>query len=103
MTWWLWLLLVLAALVLFAVLGLRLWRKGKTLFTEVQALSELGERLAAITGAEPPAPVVPGYLATPGALAQVRHRREENLRARRTRRRVRADSAFTRWRGLGLR
>lgn len=103
MTWWLWLLLVLAALVLFAVLGLRLWRKGKALLTEMQALSELGARLADVTGAEPPAPLVPGYLATPGALAEVRHRREVNLRARAERRRARADRALARWRRLGLR
>ncbi len=103
MTWWLWLILVLAALAVLVLLGLRLWRKGKALLTELQALSELGERLADITGSEPPAPIVPGYLASPGALAEVRHRRAENLRARGARRELRAAAAITRWHRLGLR
>lgn len=102
MTWWLWLVLVIAALALFAVLGLRLWRKGKVLLAEMQSLSELGERLSDVTGSEPPPPIVPAYLATPGALAEARHRREENLRERHHRRHVRASAAFTRWRQLGL-
>ena len=103
MTWWLWLLLVLAALALLAVLGVRLWRKGKALLGELQALSVVSERLAEIGGSEPPAPFVPGYLAGPGALAQVERARTENLRARRERRRARAQDAFSRWRGVGLR
>jgi len=104
MTWWLWLLLVLVALAVLAVLGLRLWRKGKALLVEMQALSEVGERLAAITGDEPPAPVVvPGFLAGPDQLARTRRSREQNLAARRTRRHDRAQSAITRWRRLGLR
>ncbi|HLV05463.1 hypothetical protein [uncultured Georgenia sp.] len=103
MTWWLWLVLVLAALALFAVLGVRLWRKGKALLTELQALTELGERLADIAGTEPPEPFVPAYLAPPGALAAARDRREDNLRARRERRAARAEQALSRWQRLGLR
>ncbi|QDB79196.1 hypothetical protein FHE66_04270 [Georgenia sp. 311] len=104
MTWWLWLLLVLVALAVFAVLGVRLWHKGKALFREMQALSEVGERLAAITGDEPPAPVVlPGFLAGPAELAEARLARAQNLAARRARRHDRAQTAITRWRRLGLR
>ncbi len=103
MTWWLWLVLALAALALFALLGVRLWRKGKALLTELQALSELGARLAEVTGGPVPEPFVPGYLASPGALAAVQDRREANLRARRERRADRAEAALRRWRRLGLR
>jgi len=103
MTWWLWLLLVLAALVTFTLIGLHLWRRGKALLTEMQALSELGERLAAVTGAEPPAPVVPAYLASPAVLAEAREQRRENLRERGRRRSARAAAAVSRWQRLGLR
>ncbi len=103
MTWWLWLLLVLAALALYAVIGLGLWRRGKALLAELRVLSELGERLAAVTGTEPPAPVVPAYLAGPGEIAAARHQREDNLRARRERRTARAAQAMARWRRVGLR
>ncbi|WP_324653914.1 hypothetical protein [Georgenia sp. H159] len=102
MTWWLWLVLVIAALALLALLGLRLWRKGKVLLAELEALSVLGERLSAVTGSEPPPPIVPAYLAAPGVIAEARHRRAENLRERRHRRHVRAAAAFARWRRLGL-
>src|SRR5690625_6183625 len=40
MTWWLWLVLVLAALAVFAVLGVGLWRRGKALLAELQQLGD---------------------------------------------------------------
>ncbi|WP_413450121.1 hypothetical protein AA0Y32_05570 [Georgenia phoenicis] len=103
MTWWLWLLLVLAALALYALIGLGLWRRGKALLAELRGLEQLSERLAAVTGAEPPAPIVPAYLAPPAEVAEARHRRAANLRARRERRAARAELGVARWRRLGLR
>lgn len=103
MTWWLWLVLVLAALALYAVIGLGLWRRGKALLAELRGLEQLSERLAAVTGTEPPAPIVPAYLAPPAEVAEARHRRQLNLRARRERRADRAAQAMTRWRRVGLR
>ncbi|MCM3659879.1 hypothetical protein M3148_02540 [Georgenia satyanarayanai] len=103
MTWWLWLVLVLAALALYAVVGLGLWRRAKVLLGELRVLSELSERLAAVTGTEPPAAVVPAYLAPPAEVAEAGHRRQANLRARRERRADRAAQAMTRWRRVGLR
>ncbi|HLS73163.1 MAG TPA: hypothetical protein VK046_05280 [Actinomycetaceae bacterium] len=103
MTWWLWLVLVLAALAVFAVLGVGLWRRGKALLAELQQLGAVAERLSQITGVEPPPPVVPGYLLAPGELSETRHRRERNLRARRLRRAERGAAAVARWQQLGLR
>ncbi|WP_152189626.1 hypothetical protein [Georgenia satyanarayanai] len=103
MTWWLWLLLVLAALALYAVIGLGLWRRVKVLLAELRGLEQLSERLAAVTGAEPPAPIVPSYLAPPAEVAEARHLRQDNLRARRERRAARAAQAMARWRRVGLR
>ena len=50
MKWWvlLWALLILGALLLYGVLGLRLWRQGKALTRE---LAEASERLADVTQA----------------------------------------------------
>ncbi len=103
MTWWLWLVLVLAALAVFAVLGVGLWRRGKTLLAELQQLGAVAEKLSEITGTEPPPPVVPGYLLAPGEIAEARHRRWRNLRARRERRAQRGERAVARWHQLGLR
>lgn len=103
MTWWLWLVLVLAALVLFALLGLSLWRRGKALLAELGKLSAVAERLAQITDTPPPALIVPAYLAPAGEVAEARHTRRENLRARRERRQARAAVAVARWRRVGLR
>lgn len=102
MTWWLWLLLVLAALAVFAVLGVGLWRRGKALLAELQQLGAVAEKLSEITGAEPPPPVVPGYLLAPGELSEARHRRLQNLRTRRLRRADRGQRAVDRWHQLGL-
>ena len=103
MTWWLWLLLVLAALGLYALLGLGLWRRGKALLAELRELSAVAERLSDITGTKPPAPIVPAYLARPAELAEARQGRRENLRARRERRSARGTLAVHRWKRLGLR
>lgn len=103
MTWWLWLLLVLAALALYAVIGVGLWRRGKVLLRELGTLSALSERLAEVTGSEPPAPVVPAYLAPPAATSEARYQRWQNLAARRARRAARAEAGVARWRRLGLR
>lgn len=103
MTWWLWLVLVLGALVTYALIGVSLWRRGKTLLRELTALERLTGPLQEAAGHRPePLTFVPGYLAGPGALAALSDQRRTNITARRARRRARADAARARWYRIGL-
>lgn len=104
MTWWLWLVLVLGALLLYALIGLRLWRRGKTLLGELTALERLTAPLQEAAGRQPePLTFTPGFLTGPGALAALREQRRTNIATRRSRRRERAVEARERWNRIGLR
>lgn len=104
MTWWLWLVAALGAVVLIVLLGLGLWRRGRELLRALTGAGALAERLApsdaAGDGAQQPAPPA---LARPTALTAALEQRGANLSARRLRRRERAALAAGHWRRLGLR
>jgi len=102
MTWWLWLLLALAALATFVVIGVQLWRAVRRFFAAAAEAGELLQRLAPTE--DPPSPALARpVLASPGELGVALNRREANLEARRLRRWRRADAAHERWRRVGLR
>ena len=104
MTWWLWLVLVIGALVVFALIGLSLWRRAKGLLVELRSLEQLSAPLAAAGGVEmTPLTVTPGFLAEPAELAAASEQRRRNRLARGQRRADRASAARGRWRRLGLR
>lgn len=103
MTWWLWLVLVLGALLTYTLIALSLWRRGKTLLGALEALSRVTEPLQEAAAAAPqPSEHTPAFLRSPGDLAAVREQRRTNLAARRGRRWTRSGAARARWYRLGL-
>ncbi|MEE6286447.1 hypothetical protein V2J52_02115 [Georgenia sp. MJ173] len=103
MTWWLWLVLVLGALLLYALIGVSLWRRGRTLLAELRNLEQLTAPLAAAgAGGTEPLAFTPGYLAGEDALDAIREQRRDNITARRARRVRRAENAHARWSHIGL-
>ncbi|MFC4555119.1 hypothetical protein [Georgenia faecalis] len=100
-SFWVWALLVVAALVVVGLLGLRLWRSAVALGRELSVAGRLADRLSGV-GAPALEPVVPGVVGDPELLAAARRTRVE-LRDRRTgRRHARAALAIGRWREHGL-
>jgi hypothetical protein len=100
--WWLvWIVLVLGALGVGALLLLRLWRQVKALGREVGAAGELAARLEP---GEPdvPAPYVPGAAGDQATLAAAVATRARIVDERTRARRARLERAGARWRAHRL-
>lgn len=104
MIWWiLWLVLVLVALGVLALVGLRLWRSGKALMTEASAVGALADRFASAETTPPvPAPHVPGVVGDPATLEAARAARARLAAERTVARERRLADAKARWRAQGL-
>jgi len=101
MTWWLWLVLVVAALATFALIAVHLWRRARRFFA---AAGEAGELMSELVDHDAPGtPLAPPVLADPAQLLVAWEKREANLLARQQRRWRRAETARERWHRVGLR
>ncbi|MFH5823294.1 hypothetical protein [Georgenia sp. AZ-5] len=103
--WWLvWVVLVLVALGVGALLALRLWRQVKALGRELAAAAELGARLSPATVETPPARVarVPGPAGDAATLDLARRTRDRVRGERAARRRGQLARAAARWHRHGL-
>lgn len=101
-----WVLLVLGALAVFVLIGLRLWRSAKELLKELGASAEastrLAERIEELSAAQQDRQFTPDLVATALQQDRWRQQRAANLTARAARRQARRDRAYARWRGIGM-
>lgn len=97
-----WTVLVLATIAGAVLLGLRLWRSGKALLTQLETTGQVMDRLQtrieeleAVRGPEPT--FTPSLLATEVQRERWRAVRQANLDTRAARRAVRRGLAYKRW------
>ncbi|HLS15746.1 MAG TPA: hypothetical protein VK095_14655 [Beutenbergiaceae bacterium] len=104
--WWvIWTVLVLGAVGVFVLIGVRLWRAATALLRELNAAAaefgHLADRIAELDAARTEQRFTPDLEATPQQRDQWRQQRAANLNTRTRRRHQRREGAYSRWRWIG--